>query len=63
MTRRAMPVLLFEQQFPRAAGGFDDRLDQRDPEFPFFEFEDAVDGAAGRRSDSVLEQRGMVAGF
>ena len=54
MTRRAMPVLLFEQQFARAAGGFDDRLDQRDPEFPFFEFEDAVDGAAGRGSDRVL---------
>ncbi len=27
---------------------------QRDPEFPFFEFEDAVDCTTGRGSDRVL---------
>ena len=30
---------------------------------PFFEFEDAVDGAAGGSSHGVLEECGVVAGF
>ena len=46
--------LLFEQQFAGAARCFDDRLDERNAEFPFFELEDAVNGAAGRGGDSVL---------
>src|SRR5207249_6136657 len=54
MTRRAMHALLFKQQFAGAAGRFDDRLDQRDTEFPFFELQDAVDCAASWGSDCVL---------
>lgn len=48
------PALLFKQEFTGAARGFDDRLDERDTQFPFFEFEDAVDCAASWRSDCVL---------
>jgi hypothetical protein len=36
--------------------GFDDRLDQRDPQLPFFEFEDAVNRAARRRRYRVFQQ-------
>ena len=46
--------LLFKQQFAGAAGCFDNRFDERHPEFPFFEFEDAVDCTTGRGSDRVL---------
>ena len=49
-----MLALLFEQQFAGAVGGFDDRLNQRHAEFSFFELEDAIDGATGRRCDRVL---------
>ena len=47
-------ALLFKQQFAGAAGRFDDCLDERDPKFPFFEFEDAVDRAASRSSNRVF---------
>ena len=46
--------LLFKQQFAGAAGRFDDRFDKRNAEFPFFEFEDAVDGAARGGSNGVF---------
>ena len=46
--------LLFKQQLAGAAGRFDDCFDERDSEFPFFEFENAVDCTAGRGSDRVL---------
>ena len=55
--RRFFPYgtqLLFKQQFAGAAGRFDNRLDERDAEFSFFEFKDAVDSAASRGGDSVL---------
>ncbi len=32
------PALFFKQQFAGAAGRFDDRFDERDPEFSLFEF-------------------------
>lgn len=49
-----------EEQFPGAECGFDDRLDQRDAQLPFFEFEDAVNRAARRRRYRVFQQRWMV---
>ena len=38
-------------------------FDERDAQAAFFEFEDAVDGAAGGSGYGVFEQRRMVAGF
>jgi putative CocE/NonD family hydrolase len=38
-------------------------FDERDPELAFLEFEDAVNGAARRGGDGVLEERGVIAGF
>jgi len=43
-----------EEQFPGAECGFDDRLDQRDAQLPFLEFEDAVNRAARRRRYRVF---------
>ena len=61
MTRRRRARLFFKQQLAGAARGFHDRLDERDAEFAFFEFENAVDGAARRSSHGVLEERGVIA--
>src|SRR5437763_15630411 len=63
MTRRRPARLFFKQQLASAARGFHDRLDERDAEFAFFEFENAVDRAAGWSSHRVFEQRGMIAGL
>ncbi len=46
-----------------AFGGAHHGFDESDAQAAFFQFEDAVDGAAGGRGDFVFEQRGMVAGF
>jgi hypothetical protein len=46
--------LLFKQQFAGATGRLYNCLDERDPEFSFFEFEDAVDCAACGGGDRIL---------
>jgi hypothetical protein len=46
--------LFFKQQFAGAIGCFHDRLDQRNAKFPFFQFEDPVDCAAGWGGNSVF---------
>ena len=53
----------FEKQFASTAGGLHHGLDQRHAELPFLELEDAVNGAASRRSYGVFQERGMIACF
>jgi hypothetical protein len=49
-------VLSFlEKQFAGALRGFHYSFDQRYAQLAFFEFEDAVDGAAGRRGHGVFQ--------
>ena len=57
---RALSASFLEEQFPGAECGFDDCLDERDTQLPFFEFEDAVNRAARRRRYRVFQQRWMV---
>ena len=42
---------------------FHHRLNQGDPEFAFFEFHDAIDGAASGRGNRVFQQSGVVPCF
>jgi hypothetical protein len=44
-----------EEEFAGALRSLHDGFDQRNAEFAFFEFEDAVDGAARRSGHGVLE--------
>jgi hypothetical protein len=60
---RPLPEWLAGGEFFGALGGAFDGFDEGDAEAAFFEFEDAVDGAAGRGGDLVFEQGGVVAGF
>ena len=50
-------------QLLRPLGCTHHRLNQSHAQTAFFQFENAVDGAASRRSHRVLEQCRMVAGF
>ncbi len=52
---------LAEEQFLGALRGLDHGLDQGDAQAAFFQFEDAIHGAARRGGDGVLQQRGMIA--
>src|SRR5215469_4346948 len=61
--RGEVPSALPEGEFLRPLRGFDYRLNEGDAQFSFFQFEDAVDGAAGGSGDGVFEQRRVVAGF
>ena len=60
---RALSGSFLEEQFPGAECSFDHRLDEGDTQLPFFEFEDAVNRAAGRRRYRVFQQRWMVSGL
>src|ERR1700757_1974930 len=62
-TYRTTEGLLFEEQFSRALRSLHHSFNQRDAQFPFFQFEDAVNRAAGGGGDGIFQQRGMVAGF
>ena len=42
---RALNTSFLEEQLPGAECGFDDCLDERDTQLPFFEFEDTVNRA------------------
>src|SRR2546421_5769332 len=46
--------LLLEEKFAGAVGGFYYGFDQGDAEFAFFEFQDAIDGAACGSGDGVF---------
>ena len=48
-------AVLTDEQLAGPLGGFHYRLDQRHPQLPLFQLEDAVDGAPGRRRDGSLE--------
>src|SRR6266849_6603156 len=52
-----------EEEFAGAVRGLDHRFDERDAELAFFKFQNAVNGAAGRRGDRVFEQRRVIAGL
>src|SRR5579859_2690596 len=58
-----MEELLLEKKLARALRGFDHCFDERDAQLSFFEFHDAVDGAASRRCHRVFQQRRMIARF
>src|SRR5207253_10510619 len=58
-----MTNLFLKQEFAGAAGGFDYGFDERDAELAFFEFQNAVDRAAGGRGHGVLQPRRVIAGF
>ena len=55
------PGLLLEEQLAGTLRGLHHRLDERDAQLPFFEFEDAVDGAARWSGHCILQQRWMIA--
>src|SRR5207249_865086 len=63
MTRRRRARLFFKQQLAGAVRGFNNGLNERDAKLSFFEFKDAVDGAAGWSSHCIFEERGMIAGL
>src|SRR5262249_4959113 len=63
MTRRRPALLFFEEQLTGATRCFHDRFDERDAEFAFFEFENAVDGATRWSSHGVFEKRRVIARF
>lgn len=50
-------------EFFGALGGAHNGFDEGDAQTAFFEFKDAVDGAASRGGDGVFQQRWMVAGL
>src|ERR1700730_1306222 len=52
-----------EEQFAGAVRGLYYGFDEGDTELPFFQFEDAVDGAAGWRRHRVFQQGRVIAGF
>src|SRR5207249_4714700 len=54
---------LLEHQLLRPLGRLHDGLDQRHAELPLLQLQDAVDGAARRCGDRVLEQGGVIPGF
>src|SRR5436309_1184310 len=54
--------LLLEHQLLRTLGGLHHGLDESHPQLALLELEDAVDGAARRRRDGILEQSGVIAG-
>ena len=58
--RKRISGSFLEEQFPGAVCSFDDRLDERDTQLPFFEFEDAVNRAARWGRYRVFQQRWMV---
>lgn len=58
--RTAYCSSFLEEQFPGAECSFDDCLDERDTQLPFFEFQDTVNRAAGRCRHRVFQQRWMV---
>ncbi len=60
---RVTEHLLFKEEFSGTLRGFHYGLDEGDAQLPFLEFQDAVDGAAGRSSDRVFQKRGVIAGF
>src|SRR5229473_6636222 len=55
--------LFVEQQFAGAMRGLHHRFDQRDAQLPFFQLEDAVDGAARRSGHRVFQQRRVITGL
>jgi len=58
MTRRRRARLFFKQQLAGAARWLSRRLDERDAELAFFEFENAVDGAAAGVVTASLRSAG-----
>src|SRR4030095_4752425 len=63
MTRRRRARLFFKQQLASAVRSFHDGLDERDAEFAFFKFEDAIDSTPRRSSHSIFEKGRVIAGF
>src|SRR3989442_473662 len=55
--------LLLEHQLLRPLGRLHDGLDQGHAQLPLLQLEDAVDGAARRRGDGILEQGRVITGF
>src|SRR6266702_38410 len=62
-TSSVCAVLSAGCEFLRPLRGPFNRLDQRHPQSALFQFQDAVDRAACRRGDSILEQRRVIAGL
>jgi hypothetical protein len=55
--------LLFKEKLTGALRGLHHSLDERDAQLPFFQFHDAVDGAARGSGHRVFQQCWMIAGF